>query len=60
MVHNGEVVIMKRLFKKYTFIVYSDGTYQQISASGAVSDFAPDFADVFLSLSTDGFKVVRG
>lgn len=60
MVHSGEIVIMKRLFKKYTFVVYSDGTYQQISASGAVSDFAPDFADTFLTLSANGFKVVRG
>lgn len=60
MVREDQIVIMKKLFKKYTFIVYSDGTYQEIFPSGVVSDFFPDFADMFLKLYDDNFRQVRG
>lgn len=51
------VIMRKNIFKKYTFLVYSDGTYQQITDKG-LSDFAPDFADTFLKLYADGFRQV--
>lgn len=53
-----EIVTMKRLFKVVRFAVYADGTYQQVQ-NGTVSDFAPDFADTFLTLTAKGYKVVK-
>lgn len=57
--NNCEIVVMKKLFRIVTFAVYNDGTYQQIDNSGSISDFAFDFADMFIRLSADGYKVVR-
>lgn len=51
-----EVVTMKKLFKQYTFVVYEDGTYQEI-VGGEKSDYFPDFADMFITLKARGFKL---
>ena len=53
----GVTITMRKIFKKYRFVVYADGTYQQITDKG-LSDFAPDFADTFLKLYADGFRQV--
>lgn len=51
-----EVITMKKRFKSYTFVVYADGTYQEVRHNQK-SEYFHDFADLFLSLKAEGFKL---
>lgn len=44
--------------RKAEFLINSDGTYRQRNKSG-YSDLCPDFADLFLTMSANGWEVVR-
>lgn len=52
-----EVIIMKKLFKVVTFTVFPDGSYRQEYGNGAHSAMMFDFADLFITLSANGWRM---
>lgn len=57
---NTEIVKMVKngiIRKQATFAVNQDGTYRQINADG-MSALTNDFADMFLTLISKGWKLV--
>lgn len=55
-VENAQIYIMRKGFKKAVFALFEDGCYRQIYKNVSMSEVCNDFADLFLTLTSRGWR----
>lgn len=55
-VEDAHIYVMSKGFKRVTFALFTDGCYRQIYKNGSMSEVCNDFADLFLTLTSRGWR----
>lgn len=55
-VEDAQIYVMRKGLKRVTFALFEDGCYCQIYKNGSMSEVCNDFADLFLTLVSRGWR----